>query len=156
MKQKIVAPYSPILDESTRSVGYTFEAALADIINNFIGTSAKEVHVNFHSLPHLYAAVCNDGLGMTDFDLDAAMRYGNVTEIIKAPHWPIYSDVDRSRLFRIPKTNIPFWEKKIHRTQSRDTATISELEKPVGMLMFSGNVSSSLLLIQRCLSWNPN
>ena len=32
MKDKIVVPYAPILVESTRSVGYSFEAAVADIM----------------------------------------------------------------------------------------------------------------------------
>ena len=31
MKDKIVVPYAPILVESTRSIGYSFEAAVADV-----------------------------------------------------------------------------------------------------------------------------
>lgn len=32
MREKIVVPNAPILVESTRSIGYSFEAAVADII----------------------------------------------------------------------------------------------------------------------------
>ena len=40
MQEKIVMPYAPILVESTRSIGYSFEAAVADIIDNSISASA--------------------------------------------------------------------------------------------------------------------
>ena len=49
MKEKIVMPYAPILVESTRSIGYSFEAAVADIIDNSISASATEVRVCFSS-----------------------------------------------------------------------------------------------------------
>lgn len=48
MKEKIVIPYAPILVESTRSIGYSFEAAVADIIDNSISASATEVHIHIH------------------------------------------------------------------------------------------------------------
>ena len=49
MKSKIVLPYAPILVESTRSIGYSFESALADIIDNSLGKSADEINVLFSS-----------------------------------------------------------------------------------------------------------
>lgn len=48
MKDKIVVPYAPILVESTRSVGYSFEAAVADIIDNSISAGAQ---------PHLFSVL---------------------------------------------------------------------------------------------------
>ena len=41
MKKEIILPYAPILVESTRSIGYSFESALADIIDNSISKNAK-------------------------------------------------------------------------------------------------------------------
>ena len=49
MEEKIVMPYAPILVESTRSIGYSFEAAVADIIDNSISAAATEVRVCFSS-----------------------------------------------------------------------------------------------------------
>ena len=49
MKEKIVVPYAPILVESTRSIGYSFEAAVADIIDNSISAMATEIRVCFMS-----------------------------------------------------------------------------------------------------------
>ena len=49
MEKKIVVPYAPILVESTRSIGYSFEAAVADIIDNSISANATEVRVCFSS-----------------------------------------------------------------------------------------------------------
>ena len=55
MKEKIVVPYAPILVESTRSIGYSFEAAVADIIDNSISAAATEVRVCFMSHdPHVF------------------------------------------------------------------------------------------------------
>lgn len=77
MKQKIVVPYAPILVESTRSIGYSFEAALADIIDNSIGKGAREVHVKFDSTEPQYVAIIDDACGMDEAELETAMRYGS-------------------------------------------------------------------------------
>ena len=42
MQEKIVVPYAPILIESTRSIGYSFEAAVADIIDNSVSAGATD------------------------------------------------------------------------------------------------------------------
>ena len=47
MQETVLLPYAPILVESTRSIGYTFEAALADIIDNSIGKNATEIKVMY-------------------------------------------------------------------------------------------------------------
>ncbi len=43
MQETFLPPFAPILVESTRSIGYTFEAALADITDNGIGKYATEI-----------------------------------------------------------------------------------------------------------------
>ena len=45
MHEIILQPYAPILVESTRSIGYTFEAALSDIIDNSIGKNATDINL---------------------------------------------------------------------------------------------------------------
>ncbi len=77
MKSKIVLPYAPILVESTRSIGYSFESALADIIDNSLGKNASEINVLFSSKDPQYVAVVDNGTGMTEAELESAMRYGS-------------------------------------------------------------------------------
>jgi len=47
MREEIVVPFAPILVESIRSVGYSFESALSDIIDNSIGKESKEIYVMY-------------------------------------------------------------------------------------------------------------
>lgn len=49
MEEKLVIPFAPILVESTRSIGYLFEAAVADIVDNSISAGATEVRIGFMS-----------------------------------------------------------------------------------------------------------
>lgn len=77
MRQKIVVPEAPILVESTRSIGYSFEAALADIIDNSISAGAGNIYVDFQALPDPYVCIADDGCGMNLLELEKAMRYGS-------------------------------------------------------------------------------
>lgn len=77
MKEKIVVPYAPILVESTRSIGYSFEAAVADIIDNSISASASEIRVAFSSKDPQFLCIEDNGWGMTAPELENAMRYGS-------------------------------------------------------------------------------
>ena len=77
MEKKIVVPYAPILVESTRSIGYSFEAAVADIIDNSISASATEIRVCFSSQDPQWLCIEDNGWGMTAEELETAMRYGS-------------------------------------------------------------------------------
>ena len=77
MKERVVVPYAPILVESTRSIGYSFEAAVADIIDNSISASATEIQVNFMSQEPQWLYIADNGWGMTEDELENAMRYGS-------------------------------------------------------------------------------
>lgn len=81
MKSKIVLPYAPILVESTRSIGYSFETALADIIDNSIGKEADEVRVFFSSKDPQFVAILDNGIGMSENELESAMRYGSKSSL---------------------------------------------------------------------------
>lgn len=77
MKDIVLTPYAPNLVESTRSIGYSFETALADIIDNSISNFANRVDVKFSRTGDPYIAVVDDGIGMTSSELEKAMQYGS-------------------------------------------------------------------------------
>ena len=67
-----------VLMESMRAMGYSFESAIADIIDNSIGVNAKNVQLLFPTDPaYCYVAICDDGEGMNSSSLFEAMRYGS-------------------------------------------------------------------------------
>lgn len=53
MKTVDLPPYAPTLMESTRAIGYSIEAAIADIIDNSIAASASRVDIDFSLLGSL-------------------------------------------------------------------------------------------------------
>lgn len=70
-------PSAPDLLESMRAIGYSFEAALADLIDNSIAAKAKKIDVRFSVFGEPYVAIIDDGNGMSPDELTAAMRHGS-------------------------------------------------------------------------------
>ena len=77
MKSINLPPYAPTLIESTRAIGYSLEAAVADIVDNSIAAGAKNVNIFFFPVDAAYIAILDDGHGMDDAELDLAMQYGS-------------------------------------------------------------------------------
>lgn len=77
MEDVILTPYAPNLVESTRSIGYSFETALADIIDNSISNNAKKINIQFNVDDTPYVAIIDNGVGMSKSNLEHAMRYGS-------------------------------------------------------------------------------
>lgn len=77
MKTKSLPPYAPTLIESTRAIGYSLEAAVADIIDNSIAANAKNVDIFFFPVDGAYIAILDNGKGMTEEEIDVAMQYGS-------------------------------------------------------------------------------
>jgi len=77
MKTKNLPPYAPTLIESTRAIGYSLEAAVADIIDNSIAANAKNVDIYFFPVDGAYIAILDNGKGMTKEEIDVAMQYGS-------------------------------------------------------------------------------
>ena len=77
MKTKSLPPYAPTLIESTRAIGYSLEAAVADIIDNSIAAKAKKVDIFFFPIDGAYIAILDNGKGMTEKEIDIAMQYGS-------------------------------------------------------------------------------
>lgn len=67
------------LDLALRSIGYSFEAAVADIIDNSIDANAQNVLVRvvFRKHQPLDVVICDDGTGMDENGLKEAMRFGS-------------------------------------------------------------------------------
>jgi hypothetical protein len=64
--------------ESLRSLGYTPESAIADLIDNSIAASATRVDVYLHwAAAESWCAIVDDGGGMTEGILREAMRIGS-------------------------------------------------------------------------------
>jgi len=75
-------PIPSILLESLRSIGYTIETALADIIDNSITACATRVSVQYlwnNGRP--WIAICDNGNGMDSKELLEAMRLGSRSPI---------------------------------------------------------------------------
>lgn len=77
MKTKSLPPYAPTLIESTRAIGYSLEAAIADIVDNSIAAGAKNVDIYFFPIDVAYVAILDDGRGMSENEIDLAMQYGS-------------------------------------------------------------------------------
>lgn len=77
MKSIPLPPYAPTLIESTRAIGYTLEAAIADIVDNSISAQASLIDIFFFPIGNAYIAIVDDGYGMNAIEIDTAMRYGS-------------------------------------------------------------------------------
>lgn len=61
--------------EALRGLGYTTETALADLIDNSISAGATKIEIDFHwNEVGSWIALSDDGQGMSDPELDQAMR----------------------------------------------------------------------------------
>lgn len=76
-------PHAPSLLESMRSIGYSLESALADLIDNSISARAKNINIEFRPYDTPYIAVIDDGDGMSNVSLENAMRHGSTNPLQK-------------------------------------------------------------------------
>lgn len=84
MKTIELTPHPAYLMESLRSIGYTFETALSDIVDNSITAKASHISVRFLWCGgHPWIAVLDNGNGMTRDRLHEAMRFGSTSPLAK-------------------------------------------------------------------------
>jgi hypothetical protein len=89
---ELVPPPAHAMIESLRGVGYSTEAAIADIVDNSIAARARNVRVQFHFAgPESWISVTDDGIGMSDADLRRAMTLGGTHP------WTIRAEQDLGR-----------------------------------------------------------
>ena len=77
MQVRETPPFAPVLMESTRAIGYSLEAAIADIIDNSIAAKAGKVQLSFFPVGDAYVSILDNGTGMDDAQLNIAMQYGS-------------------------------------------------------------------------------
>ena len=76
------SPRPGALIESLRSIGYTTETALADIIDNSITATANRISIRFSwSAGNPWIAIIDNGFGMSPAELNDAMRFGSASPL---------------------------------------------------------------------------
>ena len=83
MFKKESIPFAPALIESMRSLGYSFESAIADLIDNSISANAKNINLYMEPSDNPYLIVFDDGNGMSENEIEEAMRYGSKNPLEK-------------------------------------------------------------------------
>lgn len=79
MSQQLIAclPNAASFMESFRSIGYSFETALSDIIDNSISADAKRIDIYLRKNGDVpYIQIIDDGCGMSEKELFEAIRLG--------------------------------------------------------------------------------
>lgn len=71
-------PTADVLMTSMRSMGYTFEAAIADVVDNSVSAKCTQIQIKFPIDPQdCFVAICDNGDGMGRDELFDAMKYGS-------------------------------------------------------------------------------
>jgi Histidine kinase-, DNA gyrase B-, and HSP90-like ATPase len=70
-------PYAPLLMESMRSLGYSFDTAIADLIDNSVSAQAKHVKILLDPSDDPQLIIFDDGRGMSSAALQEALRFGS-------------------------------------------------------------------------------
>ena len=80
-----VPPKASSMLESLRGLGYSTADALADIVDNSISAGASEVRIDFcwESGKRAFVSILDNGHGMDDPELEAAMRLGEKSPLEK-------------------------------------------------------------------------
>ena len=74
MKEEIVEPSVQLFD-SLRSIGYSFESAVADLIDNSISAGSKTIEIYADVVDGEYITILDDGVGMDADTAREALRF---------------------------------------------------------------------------------
>ena len=74
MEEQIVNPCVGNFIKSLRDIGYNFEIAVADIVDNSITANATNIEIYTVAKPNLIFSMLDNGIGMSDEELVEAMR----------------------------------------------------------------------------------
>ena len=88
--KNIVAPNPALILESLRSIGYSLENAIADIIDNSISAGAENIWFNTTQNGE-YIMISDDGEGMTEAELMDSLRFGSLDPLLERD----YTDLGR-------------------------------------------------------------
>ena len=74
-------PSAEVVVNSMRAMGYSFESAISDVIDNSVAAKASLIELKFPIDPiECYVAICDNGIGMSRERLIESMKYGSQTE----------------------------------------------------------------------------
>ena len=91
-----LSPSPASLIESLRDIGYSLDAAIADIVDNSITANATQIHIRFAwNSGFSWLAIVDDGHGMSESELINAMRLGSTS--------PLENRTKERRLIKILK-----------------------------------------------------
>lgn len=76
-------PAASDLLESMRALGYSFESAVADLVDNSLSAEARAIDIRFSPFDEPFVAILDDGSGMLPSALTSAMRHGSQNPILK-------------------------------------------------------------------------
>ena len=74
MRTEIVNPVIGNFIESIRDIGYSFEVAVADLVDNSITAGSTDIAIHMVAHPELIFSMLDNGAGMSDKELVEAMR----------------------------------------------------------------------------------
>lgn len=77
MKEIELIPNARNLMESTRSIGYSLPAAVADLVDNSLAANSTTIEIWTPTDSEQYLLILDDGFGMDEQELHVAMRYGS-------------------------------------------------------------------------------
>jgi hypothetical protein len=73
-----IIPSARRLMESLRDIGYDLPGAVADLVDNSLDAEAEAVRIDLgHDLEGGWIRIADDGVGMTERQLEEAMRFGS-------------------------------------------------------------------------------
>jgi hypothetical protein len=76
-----ITPSARRLTGSLRDIGYDFLSALADVVDNSVAAGATQISVDVvFEGERSHVVICDDGDGMTERDLNEALRFGTRRE----------------------------------------------------------------------------
>lgn len=79
---RLAPPKAGAMLEALRGLGYSTASALADVVDNSVSAAASEVHLNFDwDGESSRISILDDGRGMSDFELEAAMTLGTLNPL---------------------------------------------------------------------------
>ncbi len=77
MQKKNLPPSAASLIESTRSIGYSLPAAVADIVDNSLAAESTIININYFPVSAPYIFIADNGRGMSFSELLNSMKYGS-------------------------------------------------------------------------------
>lgn len=83
MRQVEIPPAPRRLIEGLRDTGYSFETAIADIVDNSIMAEADKIEIRVDQDPagDIIVLIIDDGIGMNEEELENAIKYGSDKQI---------------------------------------------------------------------------